>query len=250
MKHRGYFPVVLFFVLAVAISGPFFYWRTILDWKGFQGPPILKTLSYMWGPGIAGIICHLLYRKHYTKEITITGRSPLQSLLIWVGPLLLLTALGIPGKNGTTDHTTPLLLIGMGFLTIWGEEFGWRWFLQDYLSPLKPWKKYLLIGVLWELWHLRFLSKLGQPLPAIILSSLLVLVVTVLIAFLIGFITDRTRSLAFAAALHAWIDLCFEWSNLNTYICAIATLALAIFFALRAGRREAALIPAPLSNLK
>ena len=36
---------------------------------------------------------------------------------------------------------------------ILGEELGWRGFLQDALRPLTPYKKYIIIGVMWELWH-------------------------------------------------------------------------------------------------
>jgi len=57
MKKVRWTPVVVYYLPALAISGPFFYWRTILHWKGFNAPDFMKTPSYMWGPGIAGIIC-------------------------------------------------------------------------------------------------------------------------------------------------------------------------------------------------
>lgn len=218
-------PVVVYYLLALAISGPFFYWRTMLDWKGFAGPGILKTMSIMWGPGIAGLICYLLYRHRFTKEITVFGKSWLKSVVIWVAPFLLLAALGLK-KEGGTDHTTPLIFIGFGFLSIWGEEIGWRWFLQDYLKPLHPMKKYILIGVLWELWHMRFMGKLHDSLLHALVSSMLVLVVTIAISILIGFVADRTKSLTFACALHAWIDMLAEFGQLNTYIAAAAMLVL------------------------
>lgn len=75
MKKSYRTPVIVYYLLALAISGPFFYWRTILHWKGFNAPDYLKTLSYMWGPGIAGLICYLLYRQRFKKEITIWGSS-------------------------------------------------------------------------------------------------------------------------------------------------------------------------------
>ena len=38
------------------------------------------------------------------------------------------------------------------------EEFGWRGYLQNEFSYLKPIKKYFLIGFIWYLWHLSFLT--------------------------------------------------------------------------------------------
>jgi membrane protease YdiL (CAAX protease family) len=230
MKKSYWLPVLVFFMLAVTISGPFFYWRSVLNWEGFQGPNVLKTASYMWGPGIAGIVCHFIFRNRYRKEITIWGSSLTKSLIIWFVPMLLLAALGVRTNSGTIDHTTPAVLSVLAITSIWGEEFGWRWFLQDYLQPLKPLTKYIIIGVLWELWHLRVLSKLGQPITAIIFSSIVVMAVTVALAVVIGLVTDRTKSLFFACALHAWVDMCAEFPGLTTYICAGVTVMLCACF--------------------
>jgi hypothetical protein len=34
-----------------------------------------------------------------------------------------------------------------------GEEWGWRGFLLPRLLPLGKWKAYLLVGIIWGLWH-------------------------------------------------------------------------------------------------
>jgi len=128
------------------------------------------------------------------------------------------------------DHTTPALLSVLAFSSIWGEEFGWRWFLQDYLKVLSPMKKYILIGVLWELWHLRFLAKAGQPVLSIILSTIVTTARVIILAIIIGVVTDRTRSLFFASALHGWVDLCAESPGLTTYISAGLMVALCVYF--------------------
>ena len=227
MKNRSGTPATVFYALALLISGPFFYWRDVLHWEGFAGPNVLKTASYMWGPGIAGLLCYALYRRKFKKRVTLWGFSAPKSLLVWLGPALLLAALGLRGPSGEADHLTPLMLIPLGFLTIWGEEVGWRWFLQDYLAPIHPLRKYILIGVMWELWHLRFLTKLGQPITSILLTSLVVLVITVLVSIIIGYATDRTRSLMVAVALHEWVDMCLEFPQPNVYICAAVMVALA-----------------------
>jgi len=246
MKRTSWTPVVVFFLIAVAISAPFFYWRTVLDWKGFAGPNFLKTTSYMWGPGIAGLVCYALYRRRFVKRITLWGFSFWKSLLVWVGPFLLLAALGLRTPDGGLDRTLPLMLLGFGVLTIVGEEVGWRWFLQDYLQRLHPLKKYIVVGVLWELWHLRFLGKLGQPVTAILITSVVVMLITVAVSIVIGYVTDRTRSLLFAVALHGWVDMCLEFPQRSTYVCAAVTVVLCAVFVFAGKTRDKnLLVPLP-----
>jgi len=38
-------------------------------------------------------------------------------------------------------------------LLFFGEEFGWRAYLQQKLMPLRPRKAMLLVGVIWAIWH-------------------------------------------------------------------------------------------------
>jgi membrane protease YdiL (CAAX protease family) len=221
--------VVTFYLIALAISGPFFYWRTILDWRGFTAPGFLKSVSYMWGPGIAGLICYAIFRRSFKKQITIEGFSALKSAMVWIVPFCALAAIGLKTKTGT-DHATPLSLIGIGLLTIWGEEVGWRWFLQDYLASMRPLKKYLLVGVLWEFWHLRFLSRLHEPIWSIALSTVATLVIVAALSIIIGYVTDRTRSLTFACTLHAWVDMLAEFPQMSTYIAAGIAIALCAYY--------------------
>src|SRR5688572_918710 len=128
--------VIVFYLLACAVSWPFFWWRDINSdsWDALQIPGFIKTWSYMWGPGISALICFWLFRKSHIRTITFFGTSRRKSLAFYFLPVL---ALCIPGiKDGDeTSHVLPLAFSIIGFISILGEELGWRGFLQDTLRP-------------------------------------------------------------------------------------------------------------------
>ena len=117
----------------------------------------------------------------------------------------------------------PLLLGFVAVFTILGEELGWRGFLQDALRPLRPVPRYVLIGVLWELWH--FTNRTSQgTLQQVLLKVSMFMAGTIVLSALIGEATDRSRSLTVAITLHAWINLLFEMPHLATYLVAGAAV--------------------------
>ena len=123
--------VILFYSLACLISWPFFWWRDIESesWMAWNVPGFVKTGSYMWGPGLAALICFLIFKKSHVRTISFFGTSVTKSLLFWFIPILALSIFSIEGQEAIA---VPI----KGFLMILGEELGWRGFLQDALCPL------------------------------------------------------------------------------------------------------------------
>ncbi|MES2688837.1 MAG: CPBP family intramembrane glutamic endopeptidase [Bacteroidota bacterium] len=204
--------VCIYYALACSFSWPFFWWRDMdpESWKAWQVPQFIKNLSYMWGPGFAGIIVLILFRKSHRRTITFFGTSVLKSLVFYLLPIIALSVFAIKGEEA---YVIPVL----GFMMILGEELGWRGFLQDALRPLTAWKRYLLIGVLWELWHFTNRMQDGFVLSTFIKVGAFMLV-TILLSFILGRLTDRTRSLVVAVTLHAWVDILFEFQSTATFI--------------------------------
>jgi membrane protease YdiL (CAAX protease family) len=70
---------------------------------------------------------------------------------------------GLPGMQGLAVPPQVLILVNIGgailisplinALPILGEEFGWRAYLQPKLLPLGERRAYLLVGVIWGVWH-------------------------------------------------------------------------------------------------
>ena len=68
--------------------------------------------------------------------------------------------MGVPAKefNLNLFLSTFISLLIVGALLLWpavfGEEYGWRVFLQDRLLPLfGGYKGVLLLGIIWGIWH-------------------------------------------------------------------------------------------------
>jgi uncharacterized protein len=206
-----WFSIAVFYVLACAISWPFFWWRWAHpeSWATLKGP---KHMLYMWGPGIAAIIVmFVLFRPQHRSRRTITflGTSAGRSLLFWSVPLILLGLAYMPEISRNGDWLLIPALATLGYFTVVGEELGWRGFLQDALRPLPRLPRYVLIGVMWELWH--FTTRWGSHSPLSAASHMaLIAGIAVALSFVIGEATDRSRSLTVAVTLHSWVNMMFE----------------------------------------
>lgn len=83
-----------------------------------------------------------------------------------------------------------------------GEEFGWRGYLLPKLMPLGKWKAYLLLGVIWGLWHapliLAGFNYPGYP----ILGVVAMIGLTTAFGIYINEMTLRHRSVILAGWIH------------------------------------------------
>jgi CAAX protease family protein len=113
----------------------------------------------------------------------------------------------------TLFHPFLLVLVGGMFAgaTInavagFGEELGWRGFLQREWASLGFWKSSWLVGFVWGLWHIPFLlhghNYPGHPYAGIIAMT----VWTVLFAPLIAYIRIRANSVIAAAVMHGTLN--------------------------------------------
>jgi membrane protease YdiL (CAAX protease family) len=93
----------------------------------------------------------------------------------------------------------PILAIVIAF----GEEYGWRGYLQSELLKMGRVRGVLLLGVIWGVWHwpliLMGYNYPGQPLLGIVLMTLY----TTGLAVVLGYAVLWSRSVLLAAYLHA-----------------------------------------------
>ncbi len=112
-----------------------------------------------------------------------------------------------------------------------GEELGWRGYLLPRLMPLGKWKAYLLLGVIWGLWHAPLVvvgfNYPGSP----ILGILFMILLTTSIGFYINELTLHYRSAILAGWIHGvfnsqsygiWRSLLF--ANTNPFLGGITGL--------------------------
>jgi membrane protease YdiL (CAAX protease family) len=201
--------VALYYVLACAVSWPFFWWRDMhpASWRAWRFPGPLKTSCYMWGPGVAALVVLGLRLGRHPRTITFFGTSRRGSLAFYGLPLIVLAIVYAP-LVGFRAAIVGLLAV-LGFFNILGEELGWRGYLQDALRPLPRAWRYLTIGVLWEFWH--FTNRLhGSDVGATVLGLVVSYPVVIALSVVIGEAADRARSLVVTVTLHFWVDALFE----------------------------------------
>ena len=97
------------------------------------------------------------------------------------------------------------LLLGpfLGLLIAFGEEYGWRGYLQGELIKMGKIRGILLLGVIWGLWHAPVIM-MGHNYPGYPLLGVLVMILyTVGLGFFLGYAMLKTGSVWMAAYLHA-----------------------------------------------
>jgi membrane protease YdiL (CAAX protease family) len=97
------------------------------------------------------------------------------------------------------------LLLGpfLGLLIAFGEEYGWRGYLQSELIKIGKVRGILLVGVIWGLWHAPVIM-MGHNYPGYPLLGVLVMTLyTIGLGFFLGYAVLKSGSVWLAAYLHA-----------------------------------------------
>ena len=121
--------------------------------------------------------------------------------------------------TGTLLSTVGLALLGglVAGVTInavagFGEELGWRGFLQKELAFLGFWRASLLIGVVWGLWHAPLILQ-GHNYPQHpVIGVFMMTVMCVLLAPIFGYVRVKARSVIAAAIIHGTFNATYGLS--------------------------------------
>jgi membrane protease YdiL (CAAX protease family) len=105
----------------------------------------------------------------------------------------------------------------LGLLIAFGEEYGWRGYLQSELVKIGKVRGILLLGVIWGLWHTPVIL-MGHNYPGYpVLGSFLMVLYCVALAFLLGFAVLKSGSVWLAAFLHALNNQVWSFLVLMAY---------------------------------
>lgn len=173
------------------------------------------------GAGAGGASLLLFFPKNACSDHYLFGYLGGEKPDVLFSPFVILAIISIanPNSNGLVSLLSLLWIIPLSFLTVFGEELGWRGFLQDSLRQLSEWKRWLLIGLMWEGWH--FMRGLVDvPWPAIVIKKLIFIAAVILVTVVIGKLTERTRSLFVATAIHLWINMVLLEGSFNVILTA------------------------------
>lgn len=178
-----------------------------------------------------------------------TGLNALFRLGSPVDASLLVAQMGT-NMSGTTlviVLAVQMILVGslMGLVIAFGEEYGWRGFLQSQLIRLGKKRGVLILGLIWGAWHYPVIwmghNYPGQP----VMGTIMMTVFCVLLAYVIGHAVLKTGSVWLAAFMHAIINQTASFFGGVIYaptnqifsfgigLYGMATLAVIVFFLLR-----------------
>jgi membrane protease YdiL (CAAX protease family) len=140
---------------------------------------------------------------------------------------------------------TTLLASTLSFIALFGEEYGWRGYLQSELFKLGRVRGVLMLGVIWGAWHLPIIL-MGWNYPGYPLLGLLLMVLWCTVyGVVLSYAVLKSGSVLLAAFLHAVgnvimspiVEMGFKpFDRVFTFfngIYGIAILAVIAFFILR-----------------
>lgn len=142
-----------------------------------------------------------------------------------VDPTVLLAGVSGGQTAGMTPTSLRILLffqtalLGpfLGLLLGFGEEYGWRGYLQGELIKIGKKRGVLLLGVIWGAWHYPVIwmgyNYPGQP----FWGTLMMTGFTVLLGFVLGHVMLKTGSVWLAAFLHALNNQALAYFSISFY---------------------------------
>ena len=197
--------IMFFFIIATVISNIFRFdiFELKPEIQKFPTWVFILTSVLLEGSGVligALLIIPILKRTRKT-EMSFFGTSKTKSIVMMVIPITLLSVIGVKNDFKMEYHIYGFISAIGTFIYCIMEEYGWRGYLQEELKILKPWKKYLIIGFIWYLWHLTFLTK------ASVGNNLFFLGMMILGSWGIGQVAESTKSIIASACFHMIIQI-------------------------------------------
>jgi membrane protease YdiL (CAAX protease family) len=116
-----------------------------------------------------------------------------------------LAATNLPNAVLTLLMALQIVVIGplLGLIIAFGEEYGWRGFLQTELTKMGRIRGIFILGVIWGIWHWPIIwmgyNYPGQPL----LGSLVMVGFCIILAYFFGYSVFKSKGVWTAAYLHA-----------------------------------------------
>lgn len=183
--------ISIFYIIAIGLR----YYITVFKPDFFINSNLyINVLLQGIGPLLGGLfVIKFLKRPNKLKLLGIGFSKTLLAISI---PIVLCSLIGIL-NTGQPDLNAPKYVILILVYALF-EEYGWRNYLQSELSELNKILKYLIITILWFVWHLNF---------EVSINNLIFFIILFLGSIGIGYVAEQTKSLLFAALFHAFFNI-------------------------------------------
>ena len=197
--------ILIFFVIATILSNIFRFDLLEVESLFKELPPWILILSTVilegCGVFIGALIALFLLKKKRKTMMTFFGTSKSKSFLMAIIPIIILTVIGVKNEFRIDSHLYGLIAIMSSLIYCIMEEYGWRGYLQEELKALTAYQKYLIIGFIWYLWHLTFLT------AASLGDNLFFLSMMIFGSWGIGQVAEATKSILASACFHLIIQI-------------------------------------------
>jgi hypothetical protein len=198
--------IILFILIAYGISYPVqqdyltdFYLSITKNTFISESEYLLAGFSTL----IAAILM-LIFHENLSSRITIFGDDKIKNALILILPIIAFSITGLDNNFGMNKSFYGFAFALTSTIYAFTEEFGWRRYLQNALEGLNKNLKYILIGVVWWIWHFRFDSQFDIFIfPLICIGG----------GFLLGKLADDFKSILPVIAMHTLIILTTNSGN-------------------------------------
>jgi membrane protease YdiL (CAAX protease family) len=186
--------VLLFLGLVMAIVTRFVAGRPACARLGLAGAPL--KYWFLYGAGL--VLFYILQTAlNYVFSL---GKTPDLAALLPPGSTPSLSPLAL---RAALSLNTVVVGPFLGLVLAFGEEYGWRGYLQSELVKIGRVKGVLALGVIWGLWHAPIIL-MGYNYPGYpVLGVILMIFYTTGLSFFFGYAVLKTGSIWLAAYLHA-----------------------------------------------
>lgn len=176
------------------------------------------------GPALGAFVVFLLDPGGF-KGVFFAGPLYRMNPFVAMVPLIVFSITGIANNRGVAVHEMGVLLPGVFFLYALGVEWGWRGYLQHALGGMEEHKRFLLIALLYWLWHMPTVNQHIGPIGMVGIP---------VFSLFISWLMREMKSVLVVAGIHSYGMLLWNapWHDARTTLGAISVLVVwfAVFF--------------------
>ncbi len=150
--------ILCFYGLAVILAFPFNAFLTEDLHHRFTEGTIFYKSTFL-PAGLSTLFVGLLalrLDKTIIKEVTFLGHHKIKNIIISLVPTFVFTISGLQNDNNINPNLFGFIISFIFLVYALTEEIFWRGYLINALRPLGRFKNYILLGLLWWLWHIPF----------------------------------------------------------------------------------------------
>lgn len=150
--------VIGFYVLAVILAYPFNAFLTKEIHQKLTEGTIFYKSSFL-PAGLVTLFVGLLalrFDKTVIKEVTFLGPGRIKNIIISLVPMVVFTISGLQNDINLNPNLFGFIISLTFLIYAFTEEIFWRGYLINALRPLGRLKNYVLLGLLWWIWHIPF----------------------------------------------------------------------------------------------